>query len=115
MKCWIEKICTNEKCINYKIDTGAEIDVMPLKVFKRFEHETELRQTSITLRAFGGATINPKGTCYLNCKFGNMSIKVKFAVVDVDVMPILGLRTCIRFGIVKPSYVRALLNQNNEL
>lgn len=108
---WIERIRINEMEVGFKIDTGAQIDVIPLSVYKRMRRTTELRDTSIALKAFGGQTVHPKGMCSLICKFANMMEKITFAVVDFDFMPILGLKTCSRFGIIE----RPVIKFNKEL
>lgn len=102
---WIEKIKMNEKKVDSKIDTGAETDVLPLKVLKQIAPKTELRSTKVTLRAFGGQKIKPTGMCTLLLSFNGITFRKNFAVVDQDFVPIIGLKTCIRLGIVQPSRV----------
>lgn len=101
---WIERIKMDKSSIAFKIDTGAEVDVLPLNVLQRIAPWIELQRTGVTLKAFSGEKIIPMGTCLLNCSFNGMFLKVKFVVVDLDVTPILGLRTCVRFDIVQPSH-----------
>lgn len=100
---WIEKISIEGKKVAFKIDTGAQINVMPLNVYKQLDTRIELHQTNVKLRAFSGEKLKPIGMCSLFGKFENMSRIMKTAVVDIDVMPILGLKSCIDFGIVSPS------------
>lgn len=100
---WTEKIRILKSSVTFKIDTGAGVDVLPINVLKRIVPQAELQRTSITLRAFAGETIKPIGTYSLICDFHNVSIKVKFAIVDFDCTPILGLKTCMRWKIVQPS------------
>lgn len=98
---WTEKIKINGKDVTFKIDTGAEIDVLPMNVVKRLG-PTEIKRTAITLRAFGGQQVKPTGMCSLLSSFNGIAVKLNHAVVDKNFMPILGLKSCIRFGIVKP-------------
>lgn len=102
---WLESIKMNEKKVDSKIDTGADMDVMPLNVLRKIAPNTELRATSVTLRAFGGQKIKPTGMCTLLLSFNGISFKKNFAVVDLDFVPIIGLRTSIRLGIVQPTSV----------
>lgn len=101
---WIEQIGIDDSSISFKIDTGAGVDVLPISVLKRMLPRAELQRTSI----------RPIGTCSLICSFHDMSLKVKFAVVDFDTTPILRLKTCIRFGLVQPSYTRIFQNSHKE-
>lgn len=102
---WIETVKMNNQNVPSKIDTGAETDVLPLNALKKIGQSIELQPTKVTLRAFGGQQIKPKGMCILPMSFNGISLKIKFAVVDQDFTPILGLKTCYRFGIVQPSRV----------
>lgn len=98
---WTEQININGRNVTFKIDTGAEIDVIPLNVIERLGH-AEVRGTGITLRAFGGQRLKPTGMCSLWSTFNGIKLKLNQAVVDKNFMPILGLKSCIRFGIVQP-------------
>lgn len=100
---WMETVVVENEGIPFKIDTGAEIDVIPANVLKRLDRRIELKGTGIKLRAFGGQKVKPIGMCILSCSFSGISLQSKFAVVDLDITPILGLNTCIKFGIVAPS------------
>lgn len=106
---WLETVVVEEKREPFKIDTGAEIDVIPLYVLKRLGRRIKVVKTGTKLRAFGGQKVDPIGMCYLSCSFGGKTLMIRFAVVDLDFTPILGLKTCIKFGIVKPS------KQNSDL
>lgn len=50
---WIETPQINGNNVPSKVVTGAEADVLPLKVLKRLG-PFRLQATSVTLRAFGG-------------------------------------------------------------
>lgn len=101
---WIEQIKMNDKKVSSKIDTGAEIDVLPLNVLKKIG-PVELRKTSVTLRSFGGEKLKPKGMCTLLLSFNGISFKTNFAVVDLDFVPIVGLKTSERLRIVQRTRV----------
>lgn len=112
---WLEHITIDEMNVPFKIDTGAGVDVLPMSVLKRIVRRPELNRTAMTLRAFAGERVKPIGTCSLLCSFHGMSLKVKFAVVDFDCTPILGLKSCIRFKIVQPSRVIRNTKRNRNL
>lgn len=44
--------------------------------------------------------------------FNGISLNIKFAIVDQDFTPILGLKSCVRFGIVQPT--RAIKNSRSN-
>lgn len=111
---WIERIGIDESNVPFKVDTGAGVDVLPLSVLKKIAPRSEIQRTAITLRAFAGEKIKPIGTCSLICSFHDVTLKIKFAVVDFDCTPILGLKSCIRFKIVQPSRTRIFRNSNQR-
>lgn len=110
---WLEKIqMKDNKETACKVDTGAEVDVMTWRVLKRMFPEIELQKTNMTLRAFGGQKVRPMGTCTLLCRLNSVSLMIKFAVVDLDITPILSLKSCIRFKLVNPTRSRIFRNSN---
>lgn len=111
---WLERIRINNQIVAFKIDTGAEMNVLPLHVFKRLNLDIELQRTHMTLRAFGGQRIVPVGMCSLLCNYKNMSLRVVFAIVDLDVIPILGLPSSTRFKIVNPPRSKQNANKINR-
>lgn len=108
---WFEKVRVVDETVPFNVDTGAQIDVLPWSVVRKIDPKTELRRTNISLTAFGGQRIKPLGMCSLPCEYNNVKQNVWIAVVDLDVVPILGLATCVKFGIVDPP--RSSYNANN--
>lgn len=100
---WVEKIWIGGKLVAFKIDTGAQVNVIPLNVFLQMRTGIELHRTNVKLRAFSGEKLKPIGMCSLLGKFGKNSCDMKTAVVDIDIMPILGLKSCIELGFVSPT------------
>lgn len=111
---WIERVNIENQNVAFKIDTGAEMNVMPLNVFRRLNSNVRTQPANIKLRAFGGQRIVPKGMCSLLCKYKNASMRVAFAIVDLDVTPILGLATCTRMRIVNPPQTKNNVNKINR-
>ena len=98
---WLSKLTTPNGYITCKLDTGAEASVLPTTAFNKLYVRPPLQPTNITLTAYGGSTINPIGTCELQCDGKENPHKVKFYVVDVNSQPILGLRDCEKLGLIK--------------
>ena len=85
----------------FKLDTGAEANVVPLQMLKSFvPRPFELRSTKQTLQAYGGSQIRCVGTTTLGCRVGKNTLKAKFFVVDREVACILGYQTCLDLGLV---------------
>lgn len=97
---WIEKIEIKKKKIPFKIDSGADIDVLPLSMMKKISEKTEIRPSNIALKPFVGKCIETCGECFLTCSFSGKTSISRFAIVDKDVTPILGLHTARKLGIL---------------
>ena len=79
---WLATVSTEGGKITFKLDTGAEASVLPLKVHKRLNNRPVIEHTTITLSAYGGSVIKSAGTCTLKCK-GKISSPVTFYVVSI--------------------------------
>ena len=73
---------------------GAEANALPVSDYNKLLNRPPLKPTDIKLTAYGGSSINPIGTCILQCSSKDKSHNVKFYVVTVDSEPILGLKDC---------------------
>lgn len=49
---WRIKLQGNETLINFKIDTGADVNVIPVKIYNTIKPKPKLAKTSITLTAY---------------------------------------------------------------
>lgn len=104
---WKEEICIKGQNIMFKIDTGAEINTMPISILSGIMEPTQLSKTEITLKAYGGFKITPMGIVNLDCtmKTGE-NITLPFVVIDSsklreNIQPILGLQAAIKLGFLK--------------
>ncbi|KAK3930828.1 hypothetical protein KUF71_024185 [Frankliniella fusca] len=110
-KSWFEIVHYNDIKIQFKMDTGAEVNIMPKKVLdKIFDNNYKVRPTSIILEAFGGNLLRPMGTITLeNCCLNDISLNLDFVVADVESVPLLSLNACEDFGLIKR------INSNNRI
>ena len=53
----------------FKIDTGAQVNVMPKSDFDKLSIHQPLTQSTVTLRGYGGRELDTLGTCDLNCTY----------------------------------------------
>ncbi|XP_063394813.1 uncharacterized protein LOC134679840 [Cydia fagiglandana] len=92
----------NGKSTYCKIDTGAEVSIMPTKIFKELKSSEALRPTS-TLEAFDGTKVKAIGKIRLHCKYRERECYEDFRVLDCKSM-ILGLPGCEALKLVKRIY-----------
>lgn len=96
-KSWTKCVEVEGKQIAFKIDTGAEVNILPLQVYNKLKLNNSINKTSIVLEVFGGNQLKPSGLVSLRC--GNT--KQEFVIVDCKTTPTLGLKTSVHLGIVK--------------
>ena len=102
------------KFINFKIDTGAKCNVIPLQLFNSLKVDSPMMCPSgIKLLSYSGDKIDTCGEVLLECTYRNISQKIHFYVVDKPVMPIVGLQTCLKLNLIKK--VDSLLTQADIL
>lgn len=101
---WTEIIRVHDKDINFKIDTGSEVNILPKNIFQNFcinNKSHMVKKCNTVLEAYGGAKLNSIGKINLQCVWSNKVFSVDFLIVDLNVKPIIGLPTCYTFGLVK--------------
>ena len=79
--------------VSYKIDTGAQCNVIPLTILKKFDPEPDLCPVNIKLCGYNNSKIPVLGECSLTLKHKKAHFDVLFIVVDSKSVPILGLAT----------------------
>lgn len=98
--------CEIMKCGNgfekFKLDTGADINVLSYRRFKRLGfHDTILRKKNVHLQSYTGNVIPVKGICNLHCVYKNNNYNLEFAIADLSCESVLGHKTCAEIGLVK--------------
>ena len=85
----------NAENICFKIDTGAQCNVIPEHAFEKLRKKPSLQTTKVTLTTYGGVRLPIKGPCTMKIKHNDQNIDVKFFVVAIDkAQPLIGLQTC---------------------
>ena len=84
----------NGKLVKRKNDTGAEVDVMPKRVFDQLSVGENLKSTSMKLRSYGGNDIPVLGTVDMLCDYKQERKYTKYYVVETTGRTVLSLKTC---------------------
>ncbi|KAL0202595.1 hypothetical protein M9458_000613, partial [Cirrhinus mrigala] len=87
--------------IKFKLDTGAEANVLPVSIIQKIPGPVKPQPTSMMLVAFGGMRSSPKGVVLLKCKAEKATATLQFYVSDQSDMPILGRAACEQLQLVK--------------
>lgn len=113
---WYEKVEVENMLINFKLDTGSDVNLVPKNLFDVICHKSKRQininhNASVNLEAYNGTKIKVIGETYLNVIVKNVQSTVKFIIVDNNFTPILGLKTCIQFNLIRRADEIKKLNQ----
>ena len=99
--------------VNFKLDTGAETNVLPYSVLKSYN--VNLVSTDTVLVAYGDFKLQPKGKISLECIVNNAKVNVEFFVIDKSCTPILGLMACIKLKLIQRVDAVSITNKDDVL
>jgi len=96
--------------LQYKIDTGAQSNVLPIRLLRiiapeKFDDEGNpkpgaLEKNEAILSAYGGFVIKQLGTINIPCKYKEKKINCIFYITDTSGPAILGLKACTALKLV---------------
>lgn len=99
-KCWMQKIRVEDTLINFKLDTGAEVNVLPVSYLKYFKGIV-INKFNKSLQGYGGNELEVIGKVTLICSCKNEIVNLNFLVVNTHSIPILGLPGCISLNLIE--------------
>lgn len=97
---WQADVSFNDTRIRFKLDTGAQVNVLPYQVYSKFASSVPMKPTSCVLTAFGNSKVLPMGTVVLTHTSGDERHAVSFYIVDDIKSAILGHDACERLKLV---------------
>ena len=98
---WTVDLSTNDTIINYKIDTGAQANILPYTEYIKLVKRPKLKKSNVMLSAYNNSNIPTKGSCILHIQHGNKTVPILFIVADIYSPPIIGLKTSQKLNLVK--------------
>lgn len=87
---WQTPIRIAGRLVNCKIDTGAEVNVMPQRVYKQLKDKPTLRTTSTVLHTVAGQT-KPLGVIKVPVQCKTKEVLATFYVIDASTNTLCGL------------------------
>lgn len=97
---WREMMQLNNVDIEFKIDTGSDVNVISKHLLDRIEPNVIIKNERNILKCFGGNKIRALGTNRIDCVYHNIEHNIECVVVDFDTAPIMSLQSSIDFGLV---------------
>ncbi|KAK6166970.1 hypothetical protein SNE40_022164 [Patella caerulea] len=100
---WYVTLNINDTLVKFKLDTGAECNVIPKSLFDKLA-KGSLSKSKVKLNAFGGHQLTSLGRGVFVCQYKQKYHVLEFQVVESDVPYILGLKSCVELGLVQRIY-----------
>ncbi len=98
---WIAHLDVNGTDIPLKLDTGAQVNILPITDFKRLKNKPKVRDKKINLRTYDDTHIPTKGMCRVSLTRKDRKVNALFVLVEGNRQAILGLKTCEQLGLKK--------------
>lgn len=91
---------SESELVTFKIDSGAEVNVLPLAIAQKVQ--ADIQPSSAGLTSYTQHRINNVGRTKLTLSHNNVDKgEVWFELVDTNLPPILGLTSCINLGLIQ--------------
>ncbi|UYV70039.1 K02A2.6-like, partial [Cordylochernes scorpioides] len=100
-KPWKELIYIQGHPVDIKLDTGADVNILPESLIKEWPNMPMLETADCKIYTYTGQQIPVVGKCLLDCKTKYACRKVTFLIVNNSAVPILGLDECVKLNLVK--------------
>ena len=97
---WTIDLIVNKALINFKIDSGAKANILPLREYKN-RNRPKLHKPRVKLSAYNGTNIPVERSCIVYVENNNKSYPISFIVADLDSQPILGLKTSTQLNLIQ--------------
>ena len=91
----------NDKNVRIKLDTGAEVNVMPTRVSRQIANTKDMEQSNVKLKGYRGSAIPAVEESFIRCAYNNIYKGVKFYIVESSSKTELGLESCQYFKLIK--------------
>jgi hypothetical protein len=89
-------LSVNNTEVKLKLDTGAEVNVIPIKTYKVLASTTriQLRKPTVNLVAYNGKSVPVKAACNLQCKYRGEEYYLEFYISESPCELVLSIAAC---------------------
>ena len=98
---WSEDLRVNDKLLNFKLDTGSDINIIYREDYMLLQPRPKLRKSNTVMKAYNDKIIPSIGVCRVNVRYKNRTIQTTMEVVPEQGPSLLGSIDCERLGLVK--------------
>ena len=98
---WKIDLHVNEMPVTFKLDTGAQTNLIPESVYQSLKPKPKLHSANVRLTGYSGVSIPVKGRCFVQVKYKGSTHSLDVLVTPGERQPLLGLQACDELGLVK--------------
>lgn len=98
---WHTDVNIGNVTVKFKLDSGAEANIIPLNIYQSLHKTALLQPTSTMLVAYGGTKLKPEGVANLQCVTPKVQACLPFYITRHSSIPILGKEACERMQLLK--------------
>ena len=90
-----------KKGMKFKLDTGAQVNVIPWKLVQATKNFSKLQSMDNHLYGYSDKHLDVKRKCKLECQYKEGNRELYLYVVDTDAPPVLSLKSCLDMKLIK--------------
>ena len=98
---WTVKLKRNRTDVIYKIDSRAQVHVIPESIYKTLKQKLELKPTKVKLTAYNGSQTPVIGQCEGKIDYRGKNVNSIFIVSSSKSAPILGLDSSVKLKLIQ--------------
>ncbi len=87
--------------VTFKLDTGAEANVIPKKIIDSFQIPVNVQKTNTMLVSYEGTRIKPEGVAKLHVHARNKTTDMVFFVTTASDTALLGRQACVQLDLIR--------------
>ena len=103
---------TNGKLINYKLDTGSDVNILSIQDFKALKRRPRMHKTHTKLSSYSGDNMPAQSTCVLDMMHKGENYKPHFVIAEKDAIPILGNKALDKLGLIQRIFTIDICQEN---
>lgn len=98
---WCTDLLVLNKLVNFKIDTGAEVNIITKNVFDSLQTNVNIVHTKTKLTSYTGEKLNVLGKCFLTTNHKGSDHLFEFYIVNTKAPCILRLGASLQLNLIK--------------
>ena len=98
---WWEKIRINGSVIRFKIDSGAEVNLISKEQWERLGQKVPLKESNAVLQTLNGGKLENMGKAVVEFGIKSANVRDAIYVTRDKTCPILGLKTATQLGLIQ--------------